>query len=312
MICLLAGAAFLPAQESPWYEDLFVEVSTPLHFAPPLLKDYIKLGFGFRGALGYEYRRFRFAIESSYSHFAGTDSLITQLGFAPLIFKFGYGLPLYSVLGLQADVSGGFAFSQTTYYPTEADRAGNKIQEDRTNSFMLGGRLYATVTPVEFLRVYAGGGIDVILEKEGPLPMPLLEIGLHFKPFVLARKRPEQRPQTETTQTETTGLVFGAIYFERNSISINKDSVPNLDEVGRLLQDNPMQKITLRAYYAPDGIERQVNRRNGDPALSAARAEWCARYLLENYGITADRITIEHRDAGSDNELYRSIEIILR
>jgi outer membrane protein OmpA-like peptidoglycan-associated protein len=204
IICLLVSVTVLPAQESPWfwYEGFFAEVSTPLHFPPALLKDYLEPGFGFRGALGYEYQRFRFAIEFGYSHFAGKDSLISQIDISPLVFKFGYGLPLSSIfklpfdlpIGLQADVSTGFAFSNTTYYKTEMDRAMNNIQVDPVNSsFMLGGRLYATVTPLNFLRIFAGGGVDLILENEGPLVMPVIEIGVHFKPFAPAAEKERQR-----------------------------------------------------------------------------------------------------------------------
>ena len=166
IICLLAGAVSLPAQESPWYEEFFVEGSALVYFPPQLLKEYIEPGFGFRGALGYEYQRFRFALESGYSRLKGTGSLVSQIDFVPLVFKFGYALPLYSIFGLQADLSAGFAFSKTKRYPPAIDLAMDKAQEDRESSFISGGRLYATVTPRPFLRIYAGGGMDIIFEKE--------------------------------------------------------------------------------------------------------------------------------------------------
>jgi hypothetical protein len=295
----LACSAPVYAEDAEWYEPFFIEAAGQYYFSPGFFSEVISPGFGFRGALGYEYNRFRFALESGYNHITGTDPHVLELDFTPLVFKFGYALPLFSIFGLQADLGAGVAFVKTLRYQTAIDLAMDKVLEDSENSFIAGGRFYATVTPLRFLRIYAGGGIDVILEKEGPLPLPLVEVGIHFKPFALAGSRPERRPQT-------------AIYFEANAIYIKEDSLPKLDEAGRRLQDNPLQKLTLCAYYAPDGIELQVNRLNGDPALSCARAEWCALYLLENYGIAAERVTIEHRDAGSRNELYRCIEIIIR
>jgi outer membrane protein OmpA-like peptidoglycan-associated protein len=298
IICLPAVAAFLPAQESPWYEGLFVEVSTPLHFPPPLLKDYINPGFGFRGALGYEYNRFRFAIESGYSHFAGTGSLITKLGFAPLIFKFGYALPLSSIfdlpsdlpIGIQADVNTGFTFSQTVLYPTEADRARNNIQEDRTSSFVLGGRLYATITPVEYLRVYAGGGIDVILENEGPLPMAVLEIGVHFKPFVLTRKKPEPQiePVIEEPVIEEPKVIISLpnIRFQADSAELSDSEKLKLQEIAGILRDIPGVKIQVEGHTARAGTEgRRV-------VFSLERAQAVASYLVSLEAVDASDVTV--------------------
>jgi hypothetical protein len=172
------------AQQSPWYEDLFVEGSAYYCFTPTLLESYIEPGLGFRGAFGYEHNRFRFAMESGYSHVSGTSSFIREIDFAPLVFKFGYALPLFSIVGLQADLSAGAAFSKIQRYPTAIDLAVNNVQKDRENSFITGGRLYVTATPWRFLRIHAGGGTDIIFEKDTSLFMPLIEIGLHFKPFI--------------------------------------------------------------------------------------------------------------------------------
>jgi outer membrane protein OmpA-like peptidoglycan-associated protein len=232
IICLLAGAAFSYAQESlelhnnevieladlnepadeeflpiPWYEGFFVEASGLVYFTPSLIKEYVKLGFGFRGALGYEFKRFRFALESGYSRVPGTDWLVSQVGFTPLVFKFGYGLPFFSIFGVQADVSAGLAFSKIMRYPTAIDHAMDKIREDSENNFIVGGRLYATVTPLDFLRIYAGGGVDVILEKEGPLVLPLVEIGVHFKPFALTGEMARQQAKALAAENERQRLL---------------------------------------------------------------------------------------------------------
>jgi outer membrane protein OmpA-like peptidoglycan-associated protein len=331
IICFLAGKAFLPAQESlelevnepvyevslpsPWYEGLFIESSGLVYFAPSLIKDYIKPGFGFRAALGYEYRRFRLAIESGYSGVAGTDSLVSQIGFAPLVFKFGYGLPLFSIFGLQADLSAGAVFSKTTRYPTAIDLAMNKnLREDRENSFMAGGRLYATATPLEFLRVYAGGGVDVIFEKDGPLALPLLEIGLHFKPFVLLRKSPEPQEKiieeiitareelveeinTIIEEQEITGLTVEAtdegvllrlwdIHFLPDSAVLLDSEQQVLQEVANILRNLPGRKIRVEGHTAMAGTrERRL-------VFSRQRAQAVASYLISLGVVNADDVTV--------------------
>jgi outer membrane protein OmpA-like peptidoglycan-associated protein len=277
-------------QESPWYEGFFIEASALVHFTPKLLKGYIKPGFGFRGALGYEYKHFRFAIESGYSHFAGTDSLITKVGFIPLVFKFGYALPIFSIFGLQADINAGLAFSNTTHYPNEFDLDMNKIQKDRANSLILGGRLYATVTPLDFLRIYAGGGVDLILEKEGPLLLPLVEIGVHFKPFVLARKKQKKQeelpkeiepvieePATEVTEEEVVervAITLPYIQFQADSDELHDSEKLKLQEIAGILRDIPGVKIQVEGHTARAGTEgRRV-------VFSRERAQAVASYLV--------------------------------
>jgi len=46
--------------------------------------------------------------------------------------------------------------------------------------------LYATwTTKGKFLKIYAGGGADVVFETDGPISMPLFEAGISIKPFML-------------------------------------------------------------------------------------------------------------------------------
>jgi hypothetical protein len=196
--------AFSYAQEFRWYDGFFIEGSVHNYFAPELLQEYIHPEPGFRGALGYEYNRFRFAVESGYTtitginplaHIIESEPLVTDVSLVPLVFKFGYALPIRWGLGLQADLDLGFIFSRTTHYETVIDLLMNNKTESQTRSPLAGARLYATYTlPRGFLKIYAGGGIDVLFETEGPIPMPLIEAGISFKPLMLIPQRaPEIR-----------------------------------------------------------------------------------------------------------------------
>jgi outer membrane protein OmpA-like peptidoglycan-associated protein len=315
IICFLAGGAFLPAQESlelqnnevinneviedevnepvPWYGGLFIEGSGLLYFTPSLIKDYVKPGFGFRVALGYEYNRFRLAVESGYSHLTGTDSLVSQFDFAPLVLKFGYAMPLYSIFGLQADLNAGFAFSKIMRYPTAIDLAMDKVQEDRENSFIAGGRLYATVAPLDFLRIYAGGGIDVILEKEGPLVLPLVEIGVHLKPFARPRKKPEpepviEEPVIEEPVIEVIKVVIDLphIRFQPDSAELHDSEKLKLEEIADILRDIPGVKVRVEGHTAMAGTEQRRL------AFSHRRAQAVASHLISLGAVDADNVTV--------------------
>ena len=103
------------------------------------------------------------------------------------------------------------------------------------------------------------------------------------------------------------------ISFDVNSVTLPEDQLAGLDEVGERLKANPSLQVTLRGYFAPERTtQSQIHRGDGTPALSAARAEWCAEYLTDNYGVSGNRITIEYRDAKKDAKLYSFVEIVVR
>jgi len=163
------------------------------YLVPDILTEYLKPDLSFRGAVGYELKQFRFAVESGYSHFLGTNPLVLDISFVPLVFKFGYTLPLFSIIGIQADLGIGFAFSETHRYETAIDVAMKNLIIDNERSLFTGARFYLTVSPFRFLKIYAGGGIDAILENDGPIPLPLLEAGLSLKPLMIVNDIKEAR-----------------------------------------------------------------------------------------------------------------------
>ncbi|MCL2185662.1 MAG: hypothetical protein FWB86_07410, partial [Treponema sp.] len=290
-----------------WYDGFFFEGSVHNYFPPSLLEDYVKPEIGFRGALGFELNNFRFAAESGFSRITGTNPLVLEITLVPLVLKFGYHWNFFSILGLQGDLHLGVAFSNTSRYETALDAVQNNLSKDSENSFLSGIRLYLTISPLKFLRIYAGGGIDAVFEKKGTLLLPVLEIGISVKPFLISKYIKSKINSRFLVNANVNG-----VYFERNSVTAGEEYIQILDDAGFKLKENPARRITLRAYSAPYGVELQVRHGSGEPALSASRVQWCAEYLWQNYEIDTSRIRIEYRDAGDREELYRCVEVIVR
>jgi outer membrane protein OmpA-like peptidoglycan-associated protein len=244
-------------------------------------------------------------LESGYSRLEGTNPLVLDVTLIPLALKFCYELPIYYGFGAQGGLLAGYFFSKTSRYLTAIDMMTGNLRTDNELNLFAGARLYATWTAKgQFLKIYAGGGADIVLEPDGPIPLPLLEAGISIRPFALF-KRPVRQ-------------LVNPVYFEINGAAIREQYMPTLDEAGRRLRENPSLRITLRTYAPPPGdAEWQVRRHDETPALSAARAGYCAEYLRENYGVEPGRIRIEYRDAGkaSDEarrEMFRCVDLIIK
>jgi outer membrane protein OmpA-like peptidoglycan-associated protein len=321
-------------QENPWYTPFFVEGSVIHYYLPELFSGLMKPQPGFRGALGYEYRHFRFALESGYTHIEGVNPLVEDIKLIPLAAKAGYYLPLKWGLGLQADASFGVFFSRTLHYETVIDMLTGKRLDDKAASLFTGARLYATYTfPFEYIKLYAGTGVDIILETEGAIPPFLIEAGVSFKPFALFKPKAGQK-KTELARTESVVTEIpqaareaaqeapvaktpekiivsrSSVYFRADSTALIEDYRPVLDDAGRRLRENPALRITLKGYTAPTGTQ------NGMTALSAARSWYCAEYLMNYYGIAEQRMSIEFYGAQETSEqraweLRRRVDLII-
>ena len=356
IISILSLVAANAQNNERWYNRIFIEGSALNYFAPLDLNEVIKPKLGFRGALGYELWRFRFALESGYTHIEGTNPLVLDISLIPLVFKFGYNQPLFFGFGVQADLSAGFIFSRTSRYETAIGMLTGNLLNDKTRSPITGARLYLTWTvPWKFIKIYAGGGADIILETGGLLPLPLVEAGISIKPlFHLKRKTPalpavQEIPQnivyippeekeeitvdeadagenvickiiieteetvcTEEDEPEPFERVFTAVYFPPDETVPFQQYLSVLDDAGVLLLSNPALHITLRGYSAP------FSTAGGQENVSRQRAEYCADYLTENFGIEKERIAVEYYGANAKPEFadntwdsYRCAELII-
>jgi outer membrane protein OmpA-like peptidoglycan-associated protein len=244
----------------------------------------------------------------------------------PLTAKFGYNLPLLWGLGVQADLSFGVFFSRTLYYQNALDMMAGKVQDEQVKSPLAGARLYVTYTfPFQWLKLYAGGGVDMVLETDGPIPPPVIEAGISIKPLALFRRKAKTEPAktepaetkletTEIPQTPVTKapqkivLYRAAVYFWADSSALIEYYRPVLEGIGRRLLADPSLRLTLRGYTAPSGTE------DGITALSAARSWYCAEYLMRNYGIAEERMNIEFYGADENPEpweLRRRVDLII-
>jgi len=338
------------SDENRWYDRFFLEGAYHQYFAPELLNDYVETGPGFRAALGYEYCHFLFALESGYTHINGTNPLVLETIFTPLALKAGYNFPIRFGFGLQGYLLAGYIFSRTSRYKNAINMMMGKLQEDSERHFFPGARLYGTWTiSGGYLKVFAGGGVDIVPETDGSIPLPLIEAGISFKPFVLLRKMEQRKieplkPEPEILEPEVTEqeitkpeitevieetaeiietkpeeqevpkkrieLSRAAVYFVADSTDIVQKYRPILDEVGKKLKANPELCVTLQGYTAPTGTE------DGRLALSAARSWYCAEYLMRVYGIAEQRVNIEFYSADETSEqkvweLRRRVDLII-
>jgi outer membrane protein OmpA-like peptidoglycan-associated protein len=319
------------AQEAEWYEQFFLEAAGQYYFTPGFFSELVKPDMGFRGALGYEYRRFRLAVESGYTHITGTNPLALDFRFVPLTIKAGYALPLSKGFGVQADMGFGWIFSQTVHYETAIDMLQDNIKESSATSTSLGARLYGTYSflhrkgGIDSLKLYAGGGIDMIFEDDGTIPLPMFEAGVSFKPLALFRPKgkevpaavietpAEEVPEVAAEETEIRAeRVLTMVYFEADTAVMIERYRNVLDEAGERLRADPNLKITLRGYTAPFGWLE------GRKIISADRVRFCAEYLKTHYGIDEGRMKIEYfgserapESANADWQSYRCVELII-
>jgi len=276
----------------------------------------------------------------------------------PLALKFGYEYQIKFGFGVQADLLAGYFFSRTLHYLTAIDMLMNNLQEDSKRNFFTGARAYATwSTKGKILKIYAGGGADVVIEDDGPIPLALVEVGLHIHPVMLIpRKKPKpeivyEEPKIEETpkaeiyaEPEPTEEPEIEVYEEpEQEIELVQEPAPEPEpepEPVRLLwlalfaadKTVPdagglavMDQAALAIIGAEDGYAVTVKgyaaplvSESGQNEVSRQRALFCKRYLIEKYGISEDRITVEWHGAkktpedvnNRDYSKRRSVEII--
>jgi outer membrane protein OmpA-like peptidoglycan-associated protein len=351
VIFLLFICSGLFAQNSHWADPVFIEGGVQYYIAPKILSDYIKVSPGFRGALGYEWRRFRFSAESGYTHVTGTNPLVLDLKAVPLLFKAGYTFPLVSGLGIKPELGLGLLFSETDHYETALDMLQDIFEKSPVTSLFASARIHLIWTfPGNALSLYAGGGTDLILETGGPIPLPVIDAGLTIKPFALFNRTKKQSTTTSAETAEKAGenlqddskpeenaapairfeatkenivienspdqgkivRLLNAVYFQANSVTLIEKYRYILDSAGEQLRAVPAARLILRAYSAPTGTHE------GQIAVAGGRALFCEEYLSGQYGISKDRISIEWYGAdkapewgNASLESYRCVELII-
>jgi outer membrane protein OmpA-like peptidoglycan-associated protein len=304
-LCLFWAVSSLYAQDfeqkPAWYSQFFLEGAMHYHFSPDPLSGAIGPKPGFRGALGYEWDKLRIFASSGYSLSDGTDPLVTSFSFVPLTIGAGYALPIKGKWGAQADLGLGVQLLRASHYESWLDLAGERPRESTETKLFAEGRLYATYSLLKFLRIYAGGGVDMTFETSAPVFFPALEAGISLKPLrsLPPPKPPVERPVLPPSERPVsppserpvlpsparTASFRHTVYFQPNSgTEIVALYRPLLNEVGKQMQENPDTRLVLRGYAAPfDTMEGQIT-------ISAARVWYCTEYLIREYGIDEERI----------------------
>ncbi|GHV58090.1 hypothetical protein AGMMS49579_24950 [Spirochaetia bacterium] len=158
---------------------------------------------GFRAALGYEWRRFDFSLESGYTFFTGKIKHIENVGQIPILFKAGYTFPLPEPegrplgLGIRPEAGIGGVLFAASRYPSdipEADLQSGDLEKEsfQTPELMatLRVNLVWKIPKAPVLSLHVGAGLDMIVEEGNPVFIPAIEAGIAFKPRLPRRSTP--------------------------------------------------------------------------------------------------------------------------
>lgn len=116
------------------------------------------------------------------------------------------------------------------------------------------------------------------------------------RPFVpeVAKAEPEQRQETQASQqVEEPLMVVARVHFDFNRYNIKKEYIPLLNEVVRVLKENPNVRVRIEGFTDDVGPKAYNDR------LALRRAQEVKRYLVRA-GVPAERIEV----AGFGKERY--------
>ena len=305
----VAQAEHCCAQDFRWYEGFILSAAGSLFYTPQLFSEYIEPQPGIRGAFGYRYRGFSLEAESGRTQVIGTNPLVLDIVIIPLVFRASYHQNLLWGLGLRADLGAGVTYSTVVHYKDAIALLTDDllISSDKRTP-LTEARLYLTYSLPGNIQLYAGGGVDILDEVDGMIPLPLVQAGITIRPFAWKRKKP---PQIQIQPPVFQRQIMLA-HFPANIAEMFEGSVPAVDEAGRLLQESAQATVTLRGYAALFGTSGARN------TISRARALHIKDYLVKQYSIHEERIRIEFYGADREPETsdgswesYRVVELII-
>ncbi|MDE6358509.1 MAG: OmpA family protein, partial [Duncaniella sp.] len=102
---------------------------------------------------------------------------------------------------------------------------------------------------------------------------------------------------TEATVVENDVTILPTVRFKLNSAYVSSEEMVNVYTISEYMKANPDAKIVVRGYADKDTGTAAYNMK-----LSERRAQAVADILTGDYGISADRLTLEA--AGSDTQIY--------
>jgi len=296
------------AQDFRWYEGFMLSAAGSLFYTPQLFAEYIEPQVGIRGAFGYRYRGFSLEAESGRTQVIGTNPLVLDIVIIPLVFRASYHQNLLWGFGLRADLGMGTIYSTVVHYEDAIALLTDNLLTSHKQTPFTEARLYLTYSLPGNIQLYAGGGVDILDEVDGMIPLPLVQAGITIRPFAWKQKKP---PQIQIQPPVFQRQIMLA-HFPANIAEMFEGSVPVVDEAARVLQEAPQTTITLRGYAALFGTSGARSN------ISRARAVHIKDYLVKQYGIREDRIRIEFYGADREPETsdgswesYRVVELVI-
>jgi len=334
-----------------WSENIFFSFSGQYYIVPDLAgvaspemaRQYGVSGGiipfpGFRIAAGYEWNNWLFSLELGFTYIKGDNPLVTNIFLIPSILKAGYTfypISQYKQFTLTPTAGFGTVFAGADHYKDAIDMLLGIQSSSANNGLLIQAGLRAGWQPFSTtegkierkIEFFAGLSVDCIIEKEGIIPLPQLEIGIIVRPFIRVRPAPiaHNEPIKETDIIiEVTEILnepdiileykreYLIIFFDTDSFTLSDNGIAVLDEVINAFNKYTEAKIIIRGYAAPYPSVW------GQTELSRQRALSCIYYLTEN-DIKEEYLTIEAMGAGSlpqntersDTSRRRSVEVII-
>jgi outer membrane protein OmpA-like peptidoglycan-associated protein len=338
------SAAF--AQASGWTGGIFLDLGGQYYLIPGLAgtlspdmaerydisEGLIKPWPGFRAGVGYEWRKFRFSLESGYTYIEGTNPLVLHIRLIPFLFKTGYAFSFGSHFTLSPVLGAGALFSRVDHYESAINMLLEKSSLSANTGFLFHGGFRAGWSFTEALALYAGVGMDCVTETGGLIPLPSIELGLTIKPFLFRKKPPPARPPDlpPARPPEQTPAEAETTYDEPEPAEIEIEAAAELEQTGEPEPVIPAKepeapapvRVIRTLYFPPDAAlpvrshlveldaagellrsspELAVSLRGytapygtvaGQIGLSEERARFCAGYLEREWGIETERIDI--------------------
>jgi outer membrane protein OmpA-like peptidoglycan-associated protein len=90
--------------------------------------------------------------------------------------------------------------------------------------------------------------------------------------------------------------VFPIVAFAPDRFGVNKDQMAELDQIAKMMQDNPDAKVVIT------GISRSTKNIKYNEQLAWLRANETVDYLVEKYGISRDRFIVEYKGENIKSE----------
>ncbi|MDR1507749.1 MAG: hypothetical protein LBI67_11665 [Treponema sp.] len=205
------GAAPLCAA-ADWKDALFLDLGAQYYvvpdfagsLSPDMAERYgvsgglIKPLPGFRAGAGCEWRKFRFSLETGCTYIKGDNPLVLNLTLLPLIVRAGYVFSPWKELTVIPMLGAGVVFTGVNHYETAIAMLLDRPSRSSNTGFLANAAVRLGWSFVPALTLYAGAGIDCVMETGGIIPLPSLELGVTVKPFAF-RKKPRREPPAVVT-----------------------------------------------------------------------------------------------------------------